>query len=228
MVGKLQFSPNICDDDIQQCVYIDMAVLLSRSGFNLYSNNFGSPKMRQIYSSTLYLRMQVTSLTFMVAFISLSLNSRMISDAGSPPTLWINLFGPSNVMILLTSRPSKVSSSNSLLGSNSSSCDLNVDDVINLYLLSPNFFNSTVGVTVFPTLRRNQPTPRILFDKLLFHENESRIWVWILSEFVEHFKSRVEIEWTYRAPSCNHWSFLIRSFCRLFLPKFVAFWLSCF
>lgn len=172
MVGKLQFSPNICDDDIQQCVYIDMAVLLSRSGFNLYSNNFGSPKMRQIYSSTLYLRMQVTSLTFMVAFISLSLNSRMISDAGSPPTLWINLFGPSNLMTLLTSRPSKVSSSNSLPGSNSSSCDLNVDDVINLYLLSPNFFNSTVGVTVFPTLRRNQPTPRILFDKLLFHENE--------------------------------------------------------
>lgn len=110
-----------------------------------------------LYSWAAYLRVQTTSLTFMVATMSFSPNSRMISDAGSPPCFWISLL-PSNVMTLFTWRPSKVSSSNSLPNSNEISEFLNVDDVTKVNL-SPSFFNSTVGETEFPILRRTNPTP---------------------------------------------------------------------
>lgn len=110
-----------------------------------------------IYSWAIYLRVQTTSLTFIVAIISLSPNSRIISDGGSPPCFWINLL-PSNVITLFTVRPSNVSSSNSLPNSNEISEFLNVLDVTSVYV-SPSFFNSTVGVTEFPILRSTNPTP---------------------------------------------------------------------
>lgn len=113
--------------------------------------------LSQIYSWAAYLRVQTTSPTVMVATISVSVNSRVMVDGGSPPCFWINLL-PSNVMTLLTLRPSKVSSSNSLPNSNEISDVLNVDDVIKVYF-SPSFFNSTVGETEFPILRRTNPTP---------------------------------------------------------------------
>lgn len=113
--------------------------------------------MRVVYSAATYLRVHTTSFTFMVATICFSSNSRTISQAGSPPCLWINLL-PSNVQTLLTVRPSMVSSSNSLPNSNVISVFLNVDDVTNVNL-SPSFFNSTVGDTELPILRRTNPTP---------------------------------------------------------------------
>lgn len=110
-----------------------------------------------------YLRVQTTSLpslsfTFIKAIISFSPNSRIMVDFGSPPWFWVNLL-PSSVITLFTSRSSNVVSSNSLPNSNSISVSLNVDVVINLYRLFGNLRNSTVGETVFPMRRRNQPTP---------------------------------------------------------------------
>lgn len=109
------------------------------------------------YSWAAYLRVQVTSPTVMVATNSLSLNSRIMVDGGVPSCLWMNLL-PSNVTVLLTLRPSNVSSSNSSPNLNVMVDVLNVDDVTKVYW-SPSFFNSTVGVVEFPILRRTNPTP---------------------------------------------------------------------
>jgi len=163
-IAQSQSSPNICDgdvfDDVSMCdgvfFWICRLECVSLSHkflfILLYVWNTVS-----IYSTAAYLRVQVTSLTVMVATNSFSVNSRMMVDGGSPPTSWINLF-PSSLITLFTLRPSIVSSSNSSPNLNVMVDVLNVDDVTKEYW-SPSFFNSTVGLTELPILRRTKPTP---------------------------------------------------------------------
>lgn len=109
------------------------------------------------YSWTTYLRVHTTSPTHIVVINSFSVNSRITVDDGLPICFWMNLL-PSFVTVLLTLRPSLVSSSYSSSNLNVSE-KLLIFDVVTKVYWSPSFFNSMVATDEFASLRRTNPTP---------------------------------------------------------------------
>lgn len=131
------------------CNFCGSKMKIEHNANNTYYNErFGSG----IKPSRKYLKVNPTSLTVMVSTISLPRNSRIIVESGLPLCLWI-ILPSSNVTTLLTMRPSKVSSSNSLPNSNVLWTFLNPQFVISVNFLSGSFFNSTIGKYRFVVAR---------------------------------------------------------------------------